>query len=99
VANQPTTLMTVRLSSQRARLLHELAERAHITDEQMIERAISLLFAGAGILLGSQSAPGGYEPDDYPGPDAPGLDMEEPPFEPIEVLGKPLSEMIIEERR
>jgi hypothetical protein len=94
MSEQNTTLMTVRLSSQRARLLHELAERAHISDEQMIERAIGLLFAGAGIVLDSQSVPGGYEPDDYAGPD-----IEEPPFEPIEVLGMPLSEMIIEERR
>ena len=131
MAEQPTTIdKHIRISRDRAERLSHIARTRRMSDDQLIEKALDLLFtsldllggpddrleerplrAGGRLGAGGSSAAGGETVSamlfkqrlldmgliaeiKLPAPAAPPRS-----FTPIHVRGKPLSAMIIEERR
>ena len=133
MAEQPEMVdREIRISRQCAEQLSRTARAEGVSDGQIVESALTMLFALLDLLAGrggghaarstspltaadiAKSAPVGGDTEEareaqlwqrllelglVSAPKPPTPLVEERPFRPIEVRGKPLSEMVIEERR
>jgi hypothetical protein len=105
----------VRMTMWRAVRLQQMAERIHVRDDELIEKALDLLFAAEAVLgSAAEQSPGSTKAEPLPEDEvlreliqAGVLDRHgwqraptaEREFVPIEIQGEPLSETIIKERR